>query len=256
MRLTYEVDNGAALRARLGLIVLQVDETIEIEFRKLIDLDGVVVYCTRIPSGAEVTEETLAAMATQIPVGARLLPPSAEFDVIGYACTSGATVIGADNVARIIRDARPTTDQGSFARSNITDPLTAVQAACKALNIRRVGFVTPYVQNVSAAMRLKLEENGLVISAFGSFEQAEESMVARISPASVYDAILKVGRAAPCDAVFVSCTNLRTLEILENAEKELGFPVITSNQALAWHMLRQAGITDRVDDAGQLLRIV
>lgn len=254
MRLPYRTDGGAATRARLGLIVLHVDETIETEFRRLVDLEGVAVHWTRVPSGTELTEETLAAMAAEIPAAARLLPPAATLDVVGYACTSGATIIGPENVARSIREARPRIDPGSFAGTAITDPLTAVKAACRTLGVRRPGFVTPYVPSVSAALRAALEADGLTIAAFGSFEQSEERMVARITPASIHDAILRIGRSADCDAVFVSCTNARTLEILESAERELGVPVISSNQALAWHMLRLAGIPDRRPGYGILLK--
>jgi maleate isomerase len=255
MRLPYETDGGAATRARLGLIVLHVDETIETEFRHLIDLEGVALYCTRVPSGTELTEETLNAMAAEIPAAARLLPPATRLDVVGYACTSGATIIGPENVAQSIREARPMTDPGTFAETAITDPLTAVKAACRTLGVQRLGFVTPYVPSVSAAMRAALEADGLTIAAFGSFEQSEERLVARITPASIHGAILHVGRAADCDGVFVSCTNVRTLEILEAAEHDLGVPVISSNQVLAWHMLRRAGIPDRRPGCGTLLRV-
>lgn len=243
MQLKYTTDGGAGARARLGLIVLHVDETIESEIRRLIDdLDGVAVYCTRVQSGAQLNERTLCEMAARIPDAARLLPPEATMDVVGYACTSGSTIIGPDNVARAIREARPASSPGTFARTAVTDPLTAVRAACTHLGLRRLGFVTPYITSVSASMRAALEAGGLDISAFGTFAQSQEYTVARISPRSVRDAISRVGRSANCDGVFVSCTNLRTLDVLESAEQDLGMPVISSNQALAWHMLRLAGI--------------
>ena len=244
MRLEYALDSGAGSRARLGLIVLHVDETIETEFRRLIDLDGVAVHVTRIRSGTEVTEETLQDMAARLPEAACLLPPVTRMDVVGYACTSGATIIGPDNVARSIREARAADDPGSFAHARITDPLTAVRAACTALGVRRLAFVSPYIESVSTAMREALEADGLAISAFGSFEHAEEHTVARISAGSILDAVQRVGRAAPCDAVFVSCTNARTLEVLADAEDLIGVPVLSSNQVLAWHMLRLAGISE------------
>ena len=254
MHLDYDTDDGAGWRARLGLIVLQGDETLESEFRRFLDVDGVALYVTRVPSGLEVNNESLAAMADHIPAAARLLPPATELDVVGYACTSGATVIGTDEVARLIRGARPTHDAGSFANAAITDPLTAVVAACRTLGAARIGFVTPYVADVSYSMRTVLEGQGLEIAGFGSFEQGEERIVARIAPASIHAAILQVGRAAPCDAVFVSCTNARTLDILDAAESDLGLPVVSSNQALAWHMLRSAGIDDPRPDLGRLFR--
>ncbi len=246
MKLEFDSDEGFGQRATLGLIVLQADETVEPEFRGLVDLEGVVLYHSRVPSGAEVTPETLAAMQAEIPDAVRLLPPTAEFDVIGYACTSGATIIGAAVVEAAIRSVRP-----GVATS---DPLTATKAACSALDVQRLGFVTPYVAEVSAAMRRNLEEAGLEIAAFGSFEESEEAVVARIAPASVLDAIVRVGAAADCEAVFASCTNLRATGVIPEAEARLGKPVITSNQALAWHMLRLAGLPDGQPAGGSLFR--
>ena len=101
-------------------------------------------------------------------------------------------------------------------------------------------------------MRRNLEASGLRIAAFGSFEQSEERIVARIAPDSVLQAILDVGRSEECDAVFVSCTNLRTIEIIETAETALGKPVLSSNQALAWHMVRLAGLDDAPAGLGRL----
>lgn len=252
MHLEHDIDGGAGARAWLGLIVLQADETIENEFRRLLDMDGVALHVTRVASGVEVGEDSLAGLAEGIAGAARLLPVEVSPDVLGFACTSGATVIGPAQVARLIHEARAADAPGSFARSAVTDPLTAVMAACDALGVHRLGFVTPYVPAVSAAMRAALERAGLEVSAFGSFEVAREHRVARISPASVCDAIVRVGSAAGCDAVFASCTNLRTLEVLEEAERRLGLPVISSNQALAWHMLRLAGVMQPRAGAGRL----
>ncbi len=255
MHLDYELDGGAGYRARLGLVVLHVDETIEPEFRRLIDHDGVAVYCTRIRSGTEVTADSLQDMATRIPDAARLLPPARPMDVVGYACTSGATLIGPDEVARSIRDARPKEHPGHFGDSAITDPLTALKAACHALGIHKPAFVSPYIADVSSAVRNALETDGISISTVGSFEQSEEHTVARIRPASMLEAILRVGRAAPCDGVIVSCTNARTLDVLADAEAQLELPVISSNQALAWHMLRLAGVRDHGHGPGSLFSV-
>lgn len=245
-RLDFAIAPPIGHRATLGLIVLQADETIEPEFRHLIDQPGLALYTTRIPSGREVTAETLSAMRAALPAAAALLPPSLDFDVIGYGCTSGATVIGSETVSRLV--------QGAARVRRVTDPLSAVIAACEALGVKRLGFVTPYVREVSAAMRTALEDQGLEIVAFGSFEQAEESVVARIAPQSVLDAIVGVGSDPACDAVFAACTNLRTLDVVAQAEARLNKPVLSSNLALAWHMMRLAGIAATPADTGRLMR--
>ena len=56
------------------------------------------------------------------------------------------------------------------------------------------------------------------------------------------------------DAIFISCGALRSIEIIDELEARTGKPVVTSNQALAWHALRLAGIADRIEGHGRLLR--
>ncbi|MBC8267229.1 MAG: aspartate/glutamate racemase family protein [Rhodospirillaceae bacterium] len=246
MALSFETDQGLSSRAALGLIVLQTDETIESEFKWMIDLDDVCLYHSRVPSGEEVTQQTLARMEAEIPRAVNLLPSGTPLSVIGYACTSGSAVIGEDRVAKAITSARP-----GVATTN---PISAAKAALQALGVKRPGFITPYVADVSLALRDNLEQAGFVISGFSSFEQIEEKVVTRISPHSVLDGILDIGAGQDCDGVFVSCTNLRVGSIIEEAEKRLSKPVISSNQALAWHMLRLAGINDPIAGKGSLLK--
>ena len=72
---------------------------------------------------------------------------------------------------------------------------------------------------------------------------------------SIIDAMLHVGAQAPCDAVFASCTNLRATEVLAEAESAIGVPALASNQVLAWHMLRLAGVDDDLGHAGRLWQL-
>jgi len=232
MGLPFETDGGAAAKGAIGAIVLQNDETLEPEMRAV--FSDVAVYHARIPSAPEVTPETLKAMEADLPKTAALLPRETAFAAIGYGCTSGSTIIGPDRVRDLVRTGHP--------HAEVTNPLTAVMAACDALGVRRIGFLTPYIADVSAAMRSALEENGLEIAAFGSFEQSEEAVVARIAPASVLDAMIAVGRDPQAEAVFASCTNLRSLGIIDEAEARLGKPVLSSNLAFFWHLRRLAGL--------------
>ena len=67
---------------------------------------------------------------------AGLLPPAFGFDAIGYACTSGATLIGAERVAAAVGIAHPGV--------SCTDPITAALAAFRTLDVRSIGLLTPY----------------------------------------------------------------------------------------------------------------
>jgi maleate isomerase len=173
---------------------------------------------------------------------AALLPQG--LSALGYGCTSASAVIGPDEVARRMQKAQPGTP--------ITNPLSAVIAALKALGVTRVAMVTPYVAEVNGPMRHALAAQGITVVSEASFGQKEDWTVARIAESSTRAAMMQAGRAAGVQAVFTSCTNLRTFGIIEAVEQELGVPVISSNQALLWDMLRHAGIAARGWGPGRL----
>lgn len=233
-KLNSVYDSGFGAAARLGLVVLATDETLEADARAVFSLPGVALYHTRIPFPATVTPETLGAMADDLPAVLALLPGEEPLDVVGYGCTSGATVIGPEKVAGLISAAHP----GARA----ANPVSAVIEACRALGVSHPALVTPYPYDVSRAMMDLLAHEGIAVSAFASFEQPHDPKVARISPRSILDAAVETGAHADADAVVVSCTNLNTFSVIEEAEQRLGKPVITSNQALSWRMARLANL--------------
>ncbi len=226
----YTLTGPIGRAATLGLIVLQVDETIEQDFRRLFPDPDVALYVSRIPSGANLTPDTIAQMAVDLPQAASLFPPAAMFDAIGYACTSGTTLIGAEKVTELVADNAQT--------RCVTNPLTASIAAFSALGVRSVAIVSPYIASVATPIRNAFSASGLTVPATISFGEEVEANVARIDPRSIHEAALKVGHAPGVEAVFLSCTNLRTLDIIDDLEDRLGLPVVSSNQALAWHMAR------------------
>lgn len=247
-RASYNLTGPIGARGTLGLIVLQVDETIEQDFRRLFPARDVALHVSRIPSGADLTPGTIAQMEADLPRAAALLPPGAAFDVVGYGCTSGTTVIGAERVATLIR--------GAARTRAIAEPLTAARAALTALGVGAVAIVSPYIDAVAHPVRAAFEAAGLRVPVTTSFGEETEARVARIDPASVYEAALCVGRRPGVEAVFLSCTNLRTLDIIDDLERTLGRPVVSSNQALAWDMARRSGAPPASDAPGRLFRQV
>lgn len=223
-------------RATLGLIVLQSDETIEHEFRRLLPARGVALYTSRIPSGAEVTTETLAEMEACMPEAAGLLPRPVAFDTVGYACTSGTSVIGPDRVAALV--------QAGCTTQSVTEPISALLAACRHLGVTRLAFLSPYVEDVSDRLRGVLKTGGVQAPVFGTFNEAEETRVARIDGESIRAAATTLMADGAAEALFMSCTNLRTLDVIEEIEAATGRPVLSSNLVLAWDMMRRAGLRD------------
>ena len=238
---------------RLGLIVLQVDETIEPDFRRLFPAET-ALYVTRIASGAALTPETIARMEGQLPAAAGLLPPAVEFDAVAYACTSGTTLIGAERVAALVK--------GACRTKTVTDPLTASIAAMRAVGARRIGLVSPYIPSVVEPIRNAFLAAGFEVPRTGSFGEECEARVARIDPAAIAEVARDVARdvargmagGGKVDALFLSCTNLRTLDVIAGLEAELGRPVLSSNQALAWDMARRAGAVVSLSAPGRLFQ--
>ncbi len=245
-RLNFTTDSGAGDRARIGVLVLESDQTMEAEFRQLADFPGVAFYHARLANDVTVTPETLAKMEAELPKAAALLPDYMGLKSIGYGCTSGATIIGEERVAKIIGQSHPGV--------STTNPLSAAKAALAALGVTRLGLLTPYSPDVTDAMQAKFVEAGIDVVVVGSFYEESDLVVGKIDPESILKATIEVGQTEGCDGVFISCTSLRTAGIIQEAEDILGKPVTASNHALAWHLLRLAGIEDIKENVGRLFQ--
>lgn len=244
----FVLDGGVAARARIGMIVLSSDHTLEYEWRRIFGgLDGVALYANRIYNSVMVNPTTLAEMEARMTEVAKLILPGTPLDVVAYGCTSGTVVIGEDKVFARIREARP--------RVACTTPITGAVAGLTALGCKRIALLTPYVEEVNQVLRRHIESRGIGVPVMGSFNHENDDEVARISTKSLQDAMLDLGSSPDVDGVFVSCTSLRVVEIAEETERRLGKPVTSSNHAMAWHALRLAEIRDPLPGLGRLFRI-
>jgi len=241
------LDEGIATRARIGLVVLASDHTVEHEFRQIVTMPGVAVYQTRIPNSPDITTESLRAMETDIANQAAVILPGVELDVLAYGCTSASIVLGEERVFELIKKGRP--------EAQPTTPVTAAFAAFRALQTHRIGVVTPYSEEINRTVRQYFIDNGLQVPVFGSFNQTDDNRAARISIDCIRDAIMSVGSHTEVETIFLSCTSLRLTEEVDKIESELGKPVTSSNHALIWHALRLAGVSERIDGYGSLYQL-
>lgn len=246
-KLDFALDAGISDRAAIGLVVLATDHTIEYEWRKLLSIDGVGFYESRIVNSAEITPETLREMDDRIAPGVAVIRPGERLDVVAFGCTSASMVLGEDRVIARIRESRP--------NAACTTPITAARVALNSLGAKRVALLTPYMRTINESMRDYLVNRGINVVRMGSFEHSDDNEVARIDAQSVRNAILALGRHEDVDAVFVSCTSLRLADQAALIEGELGKPVTSSNHAMAWHALRLAGVKDELPRFGRLFAI-
>jgi len=245
--LPFEMDRGIAHRATIGVIVLATDQTLEHEYRRIFQIDGVALYESRIPNSPDINPTTLAAMEAGLTDAAAVIRPGPPLDVVAYGCTSGTVVIGEDAVFRRIHEALPNV--------KCTTPITGAIAGFKAMGVKRIALLTPYIDSVNRMFRKFVQDRGIEVPVMGSFNHENDNDVARISGGSVRKAALELGRHPSVDAVFVSCTSIRLAETAKNLEAELGKPVTSSNHAMAWHALRLAGITEPMPQWGRLFTV-
>lgn len=242
--LPFTLEEGIGGRAKIGLIVLATDYTVEHEFRKVMTVPGVDFYQARIENVPTITPETLADMETRIPGALRQILPGEPLDVVAYGCTSASIVLGEDTVFSRVREVQP--------EAKCTTPITAAFAAFDAFRAKRIAVLTPYRRDVNERVRAYIEGAGYTVPVFGSFNEEQDPTVARIDTVSLSNAIDVITKDRDVDMVFVSCTSVRLFEAAKTIEDRIGLPVTSSNHAMAWHCLRLAGVEEPMPQWGQL----
>ena len=131
-----------------------------------------------------------------------------------------------------------------------TTTSTSVIEAFKKLGIKKVSMAMPYVEPVAKAAVSFVQDNGVeVLNA--KWLNKGDMAIAEISSETLYRLAREVD-VPESEALFISCVNLHSIQIIERLETDLKKPVITSNQATMWHMLRLANINDKIEGYGQL----
>ncbi|WP_156038448.1 hypothetical protein [Actinoalloteichus caeruleus] len=194
----------------------------------------VSLYLTRLPYvPMPVTNELASALTRPSPLRGAVrdvLVPEPE--ALVYACASASFVNGRAGE----RELRATMREAG-APSAVTSS-GALAEALAALGARRVAVVTPYIDEVTERLHRFLAEHG--VSVVGSTGLGLVHRIWDLTYAEVERAVLDVD-GAKAEAVFVSCTNVRTYDLIAPLERKLGKPVITANQVSMWAGLRRVG---------------
>lgn len=232
-------------RGKIGLILPSTNTVIEPEFNRMAP-KGVSIHSGRIMLLGKATEESYIKMGEETGRAAAELA-TAEVDVIAWGCTSGSCVVPREQLEGAIIDAA-----GVAAIST----MSAVFAALRAFGATTISLGSPYVDFVNETEIGVLEQGGLKIAAWYGLRlgetQEERRGIGRVPPESLYRLARHIDRPES-EVIFLSCTNLATIDMLDALEQELGKPVISSNQATFWASLRSLGIRDKISGYGCLL---
>lgn len=243
-----QYDTGPG-KHRIGLITLSNDYVMERDFMnmrmQMPSSDDLAIFTSRLLNTPDCTVETLRAMAPQISRAAALLIPEGRLDVVAYGCTSGTAVLGYDKVCSLIQSVRPGVQ--------CVTPLTSSLAALECFGAKRIAVLTPYIDEVNQKIADYIEAAGKSISTFSSFKITDNEQMANLSPESIFQAAIDMD-CTDADALFISCTAIRAVDVIESIEQTLGKPVITAIQAMFWQSLRLSGCHQPVSGYGRLLK--
>lgn len=234
-------------RATIGFMVPSSCTVYEPEFNKIVrDLDGVLGCASRLL--IESTDaEGLQCMNQQIEKAAQELA-TINPDVVAYVCTSGSFIEGNQGDQHIRQQIHAITGSPTVSTSQ------AVVAALRQVGGNRIVMLTPYNRDVTLQEVNYLEAMGIEVVDY-HYRDIEDNLDrgAQMPEVTFYHARKLDFESA--DAIFLSCGNIRTLEIIPLLEQHTGKPVISSSQATTWLALRQAGVQEAIADLGWLFTL-
>ena len=230
---------------KVGLLALSTDLTIERDFNSICHKLPLEIFVNRIHNENPLTKENLLKMYEQIePVTEKILPGQ-KINTVAYACTSGTITIGEDKVRKKVQLAKP----GCY----VTNPITSAIKAFKEMNVKKIALFTPYPESVNKTILEYFNRKNINIISFSTFNIDLDENIASVDPKYLSETLLKL-ETKDADALFISCTALPALEILDEVEKKIGKIVLSSNQTLIWDTLRSVGYKSAIKGYGKLLR--
>lgn len=227
---------------KVGLIVPSVNTTTEPEFNWIAP-HKMSFHAARVFMDTT-TPEALRAMNAQVHDAGRLLA-TLKPDVVAYACTAGSFIDGLQRTRAMLYDLSSLVDCPVVATS------VAMIEALRSLDVSRVALATPYPRDVSLSEAKFLSDNGFAVVAHDCLGRSG----ACVRPTRFDEIVELVKRVDVQDAqaIFVSCTDLRALELVDELEKLTGKFVLTSNQVTFWGVLSALADQRPIEGFGRLL---
>tara|TARA_B100001245_G_scaffold70240_1_gene49462 strand:+ start:231 stop:977 length:747 start_codon:yes stop_codon:yes gene_type:complete len=228
---------------RIGLIALASDFMIERDFISIIKDKDIDFFVNRIECYNPLTKKNLIKMADKITEVTSDILPDQDIDCIVYGCTSGTIAAGYDSIENKVKAAKP--------KADLTTPSTAAIKALNKLNIKKLAIFTPYSKSLNDEVVDYFSKESFEITSNAYFDIAADYDIGKVDQNYLYDVLSNMD-VSGADALFISCTALPALNIIDKLEKKLNKPVLSSNQALIWDALEKIGKNKSVSGFGRL----
>ena len=232
------------LNPKVGLLALSTDQTIEGDFNNICKNLPLDIFINRIHNQNPLTKENLLKMEDDLESVTNKILPDEKLSTIAYGCTSGTIAIGEDKVKEKILLAKP----GCY----VTTPVTSAIKAFKQMNIKKIALFTPYSDAVNKTILEYFIKKNIEVSSFASLNLNLDSEFANVDPNYILEISSKL-ETKNADALFISCTALPVLNILDKLEQTIKKPALSSNQTLIWDTIRSIGYKSPIKGYGKLL---
>ncbi len=230
-------------RGKIGIITPAGGAATEHEFHRVVP-DGVAVLTTRMPFRGPTVEELLRLSGYA--EDAAVLLAQSRPDLIVFSCTAGSFVKGLGHDKEIIKLIENRVHIPAITTS------TAVIEALNALKVKKIAVGMPYPDDVVERGKAFLEDSGFTVTCIKGL-----GLLSKIG--SIPDTrICKLARevfSEEAEALFISCTGLGIITLVQQLEEEFKLPVITSNQATIWVALKRLRITNKIEGYGRLFDV-
>ena len=228
---------------RIGLIALASDFMIEKDFIDVIKDKDIDFFVNRIECYNPLTRENLIKMSEKVTEVTKDILPDEKIDCVVYACTSGTIAAGHSSIEQKVKLAKP--------EAKVTTPSTAAIKALKKLKIKKLSIFTPYSKKLNDEVVEYFKKEDFEVTTNSYFDIESDIDIGKVDPDYLYD-ILSQMDLGDSEALFISCTALPALSIIEKLEKKINKIVLSSNQALIWDTLETIGANDSISGYGKL----
>ena len=228
---------------RIGLIALASDFMIEKDFINVIKDKDIDFFVNRIECYNPLTRENLIKMSQKVTEVTKDILPDEKIDCVVYGCTSGTIAAGFSAIEQKIKLAKPET--------KVTTPSTAAIKALKKLNIKKLSIFTPYSKKLNDEVVDYFKQENFEVISNSYFDIESDIDIGKVDQNYLYEVLAKIDLKY-ADALFVSCTALPALSIIDKLEKKLKKTVLSSNQVLIWDTLQSIGKTQSIKGFGKL----
>ena len=230
---------------RVGLIALASDFMIENDFINVIKDRDIDFFVNRIECYNPLTKENLIKMSNKVTEVTKDILPDQDIDCVVYGCTSGTIAAGFNSIEQKVKSAKPMAD--------VTTPSSAAIKALKKLDIKKIYIFTPYSKKLNDEVIEYFKSEGFEITSNSYFDIEADYDIGKVDQDYLFKVLSNVNLNG-ADALFVSCTALPVLQIIDKLEKKLNTTVLSSNQALIWDTLVKIKKNDSIEGFGKLFQ--